>query len=66
LRANPFPEVTDLLLGFPDGPRFKPIGPEREGGVGNSTFIAVRPHPSNCGIWVAFIAASNTFIVLGV
>ncbi|GAU39527.1 hypothetical protein TSUD_222970 [Trifolium subterraneum] len=34
--------------------------------VGNSAFIAVRPHPPNCGIWVAFIAASNTIIVLGV
>ena len=34
--------------------------------VGNSAFIAVRPHPPNCGIWLAFIAASNTFIVLGV
>ncbi|CAJ2671883.1 unnamed protein product [Trifolium pratense] len=34
--------------------------------VGYSAFIAVRPHLPNCGIWVAFIAASNTFIVLGV
>ncbi|MCH82958.1 pre-mRNA-processing protein 40A-like, partial [Trifolium medium] len=34
--------------------------------VGNSAPIAVRPQPPNCDIWLAFIAASNTFIVLGV
>ncbi|PNX93220.1 hypothetical protein L195_g016371, partial [Trifolium pratense] len=36
-----------------------------EESVGNSAFIAVLPHPPNCGIRVAFIATSNTFIVLG-
>lgn len=34
--------------------------------VGNSAFIAVHTQPPNCSIWVAFIADSNTFIVLGV
>jgi len=32
--------------------------------VGNSAFIAVTPSRLNCGLWFAFIATSNTFIVL--
>ncbi|MCI33544.1 vacuolar protein sorting-associated protein, partial [Trifolium medium] len=38
--------------------------PSVRGCAGNSAFTAVQPQPPNCGIWVAFIAASKTFIVL--
>ncbi|MCH99594.1 vacuolar protein sorting-associated protein [Trifolium medium] len=43
-----------------------PLSPSMNACVGNSAYIAGYPQPPNCGIWVAFIAASNTFIVLAV